>query len=506
MKICLIKIPTFDAPKSLSYFGSVPNLGLAYVAGAIRSAGHQLQVIDAPGEAINQYKIYGSSVGDLRTHGLTKHEIVERIDPDTDVVGLNNMFLHESEFVSDLLTDVKSRLPHATTVIGGEVATSWWNQMLNRCSGLDICAMGEGEEVIKNLLNTIESGHSLRNARSIAFRENNSPIIMPRLGRIKTVDGISWPAWDLFPLNTYLDHEFGSGVNRGRSIPMLTSRGCPFLCTFCSSPEMWTTDYVAREPGKVADEISNYIKLYGVTNINFNDLTSVLTKSWIVDFVREIKSRNLKFSWQLPSGTRSEAIDQEAAELLYESGCRNFCYAPESGSPRILKSIKKKVKIPSLIKSLKGSLNAGLTTHASIIVGYPQEKLKDLWLTYLLLIRFAWHGLHGVSVLMFAPYPGSELYKNLHSNEKITFNSNYIYSTLLRSGASSQSYHPKYPTSFLFSIQWFFLLTFFSLQYMFRPMRIVRIIKNFVQRRQETVMDQFLFAKIKQLRWFARTK
>jgi len=504
MKVCLIKVPTFHAPKSLSYFSAVPNLGLAYVAGAIRSAGHHLQIIDAPGEAIDQYETYTTSVGNLQIHGLTKSQIVDRIDPDTDVVGLNNMFLHECEFISEMLNEVKARLPHVTTVIGGEIATSWWAQMLDRCSGLDICALGEGEEVITQLLNTVESGR-LKEARSIAFREDNLPIITPRLERIKAVDEIAWPAWDCFPLNSYLDHEFGSGVNRGRSIPMLTSRGCPFLCTFCSSPEMWTTDYVAREPKKVADEISHYIQHYAVTNINFNDLTSVLTKDWIVDFVREIQSRNLKFSWQLPSGTRSEAIDQEAAELLYESGCRNFCYAPESGSPRILKAIKKKVKIPNLIISLKGALNAGLTTHASFIIGFPEEQLKDIWLTYLLLLRMAWHGLHGVSVLMFSPYPGSELYKKLYSDRKIIFDGYYVYSTLLRAGASTQSYHPKYRTPFLLLLQWFFLLTFYGLQYLFRPIRLARTLHNFIKRQQETVIDQFLVAKVKQLRWFFRT-
>ena len=106
-----------------------------------------------------------------------------------------------------------------------------------------------------------------------------------------------------------------------------------------------------------------------------------------------ILDRKIDFSWQLPSGTRSEAVDFEAAKLLYKSGCRNFGYAPESGSPEILTTIKKKVKINSIIESLKSSLKANLKTHATIIIGFPEEKFTDLVQTYKLIIKIAIAGL-----------------------------------------------------------------------------------------------------------------
>ena len=163
--------------------------------------------------------------------------------------------------------------------------------------------------------------------------------------RIKDINNIPLPAWDLFPIDNYLKYEFGSGVNRGRSIPMLSSRGCPFQCTFCSSPEMWTTRYYARDPQLVADEIEYYQKRYDITNVNFNDLTAVLTKKWIIEFCNVILDRKIDFSWQLPSGTRSEAVDFEAAKLLINQAVEIFGYAPESGSPEILTTIKKKLRL-----------------------------------------------------------------------------------------------------------------------------------------------------------------
>jgi len=500
LNVCLIKIPTFEAPQSFSYFNSVPSLGLAYIAGSIREAGHNLQIVDAPGEAISQYKYFNTEHCKLWSHGLTKEEIVERINPDTDVIGLTNMFLHEWEFIRNLLKLLKHKHPNMTVVMGGETATAWWDYMFKNCPELDICVLGEGEDAMVGLLETLANGESLDSASSIAYRDRGKILTTERMQRIKNINDIALPAWDLFPIKDYLDHEYGSGVNRGRSLPMLSSRGCPFQCTFCSSPDMWTTRYFARDPSKVADEIEAYQKKYDVNNINFNDLTAVLTKKWIVEFCSVVLDRKLNFSWQLPSGTRSEAVDFEAAELLYKSGCRNFGYAPESGSPRMLNKIKKKVKIDSLITSLKSALKANLKTHANIIIGFPEEKIKDLFLTYKLVLKMAIAGLHGVSVMMFSPYPGSSYYKELKSRNKVTVDSTYIYSSLDRSGVSARSYSNHFNTRFITILQWIFLLSFFSLMYLVRPHRIFKHFKNFLKKNQETIMDQFLAEKFKQMK------
>src|SRR6476620_3967712 len=124
-------------------------------------------------------------------------------------------------------------------------------------------------------------------------------------------------------------------------MPMIATRGCPYQCTFCSNPEMWTTRWYAREPGKVLDEIQLYMDKYAATNFDFYDLTAIVKRSWIIQFTNEILTRKMKFTWQLPSGTRSEAIDDEVSRLLYASVCWNMSSAPESGSPEVLKRIKK---------------------------------------------------------------------------------------------------------------------------------------------------------------------
>ena len=100
------------------------------------------------------------------------------------------------------------------------------------------------------------------------------------------------PAWDLFPLENYLSNSLGYGVNPGRTMPMLISRGCPYQCTFCSSPQMWTTRWQARNANEVIEEMQFYIDKYKVQNFDFYDLTTIVKKNWIVDFCQRVIKKN----------------------------------------------------------------------------------------------------------------------------------------------------------------------------------------------------------------------
>ena len=117
-------------------------------------------------------------------------------------------------------------------------------------------------------LKTIEQKKSLSKVNGIVYRSDEEIIINPKRSRISQLDDIPLPAWDLFPLENYLSNNLGYGVNPGRTMPMLMSRGCPFQCTFCSSADMWTTRYFARDSNRVADEIEFYQKRYDVNNIH----------------------------------------------------------------------------------------------------------------------------------------------------------------------------------------------------------------------------------------------
>lgn len=497
--MALINPPTITARFSLSYYGAVPPLGLAYIAAAARARGHRIQVIDATGEALDSTLVRHTGVGELAVQGLTIPQIIGRLDPDTEVVGIAHMFLHQWPLLRELCRAIRARLPNAWIVLGGENATAFTDEILTSEASIDVCVIGEGEDSFVELLATPDRARLIE-VPGLALRVDGEVVRTPTRARIRDIDTIAPPAWDLFPVDAYLDAGHSGGVDRGRSMPLLTSRGCPYRCSFCSSPTMWTTRYVRRTPALIVDEIAGYVERYRITNVDINDLTAMLTKDWIVEFCRELADRKLGVSLQFPSGTRSEAVDDEAAAAMYEAGVRNFCYAPESGAATTLERIHKKVKLDRLSESLRAAVDAGLTTHASIIIGFPHESLAEIWVTYRFVLELAHLGLDTVAVMTFAPYPGSEEYDRLRAAGKIHLDDRFYYSALLRSAGSKQSVHPQLSGSTLGVIQLGFLLSFFTVSYAHHPAKIPALIRRLVHGRQESVMDQFLQTKLRQFR------
>ena len=144
-----------------------------------------------------------------------------------------------------------------------------------------------------------------------------------------------------------------------------------------------------------------------------------MKKSWIVEFTKELIKENIQINWSLPSGTRSEALDQEVLYLLKETGCKKLTYAPESGSAKTLKRIKKVVKIPRMLKSIRFCVKAGISVKSNIIFGFPGQTLIEVLETYVFMMKAAFVGMNDVSVFSFVPYPGSQLFFELVDSGKI---------------------------------------------------------------------------------------
>lgn len=499
-RVTLIHPPTITAPRSFSYYGAVPPLGVAYLAAVLREAGHTVQVVDATGEGLDTTLTRHTAAGPLDVTGLTIPQIVGAVDPEAEVIGVTHMFLHQWPLLKDLAIALKARYPKAKIVLGGENASSFWAHILADCEAIDACVIGEGERTLLELVEAWTGDRPLAEVPGIAHRPDpkGPPERTGPGARIEDLDALPLPAWDLIPVEAYLERRRSGGVDRGRSMPLLTSRGCPYRCSFCSSPQMWTTRYLRRDPAKVVDEIAAYVERYAITNIDLNDLTAMLTKDWMIEFAKAMIDRGLEVSIQLPSGTRSEAVDAETARWLYRAGVRNFCYAPESGSAATLERIHKKVKLPRLRASLQAAIEAGLTTHASIIIGFPHETPAELLETYRFVLQLALDGLDTAAVMVFAPYPGSEEYDRLREQGKIVHDELYFYSSLLRSAGAKRSIHPRWSSRELAALQLGFLLSFYGLAYARRPQRFVQVARRVLAGQQESVMDQFLSTKLGQ--------
>jgi radical SAM superfamily enzyme YgiQ (UPF0313 family) len=409
MNICLIRPQEAIALNSASANKPILPLGLAYLASSLLKNDFEVQVIDAVGSAPDKYELFFNDK--VRLLGLSQTEIIEKIEDKPLFIGVSIMFSHNWLHVRELLKKIKQRFPDTPLILGGEFATALPDICMSE-TPVDILATGEGEETVVEIARALSSETpSLENIAGIRFRKGSEIIINPKRNRILDVDDIPMPAWHLFNINEYKKHQFESGfrIEDAQAImPMLATRGCPYQCTFCTSPNMWTTRYVTRTPSLVVDELEYNIKTYGVTNFPFQDLTAIIQKKWIVEFCNEIIKRNLNISWQLPSGTRSEVIDDEVADLLYRSGMKEMGYAPESGSDAIRKHIKKKVKADHLYNSVRSAIKHDLKVQVFFIVGFPNETRKDIWKTFKMLAKMAWMGVQDVGMNHYMPLPGTE--------------------------------------------------------------------------------------------------
>ena len=257
---------------------------------------------------------------------------------------------------------------------------------------------------------------------------------------------------------------------------------------------MWTTRWYARKPDEVLDEIQAYQEKYGATNFDFYDLTAIVKRTWIIEFTDRIRERNMKFTWQLPSGTRSEAIDAEVCRRLYESGCRNMSYAPESGSPEVLKRIKKEVKLDRLEASVMSAVKNSLNVKLNIIMGFPGESTGELGQTVRFLARMGRAGVHDMSISLFSPYPGSQLYHELRKSGRIPELSDEYFLSLCayKDFAQSTSYTEGVQPSTLNRYRILGFVTFYGIQYAVRPWRMIRLLSNLVQHKQESRLDKSL--------------
>ena len=476
MSLITIIRPPIVVPKWAHTTIVCPPVGMAYLASSLRAAKHPVKLIDSVGEAV-------FSVREVDTHrslmatGLTPEQVLDRIDPKTTLFGFSCMFSNEWPIAYHLIEEVRRAFPGRPIVVGGEHINSVPEFTLAHYPAVDICALGEGEETIVEIMNRHSRGESLQGIPGIAFRENGLYKENPGRARINSVDDIPLPAWDLIPMHNYLDNSLGYGVNRGRSMPLMATRGCPYQCTFCSSPTMWTTKWIARDVDKVLNEIQGYIDGYRATNIDFYDLTAVIKKDWIVKFCQTIVERKMNFTWQLPSGTRSEAIDGEVTHWMSRSGCKNITYAPESGSPAVLKRIKKKVLIPRMKESMRNALKNGMVIKTNIIMGFPDETHFEIWQTILFMAHLAIMGVEDAVPANFSPYPGSELFESLRAEGKIPqLDDEYFWNLSVQTSFFRAVSVSKYVSSRALSFYLVFSLAlFYALSFLFHPWRFFKM-------------------------------
>lgn len=478
-----------------SHEGGVPPLGMAYLAGSLRAIGHDVTIIDSSGEDLMSYtRILGTN---LLAQGLSIPDIVSRIPKGTQVIGISCMFANDWIYTKILIKALKKRFPQVPLVAGGEYITADYKYILTHYHEINVCAIGEGEKSLLEIVDAYETGQPLNHVLGIAYLEDSKIVTTPRRPRIRKVDDIPWPSWDGIPLEEYFYRGLGNHVKGKRAIPMLASRGCPYRCTFCSSPEMWTTRWIPRNPDDIIREIKSYIDRYKIDHVQFYDLTAVINQSWIYHFCRKLNQENLGITWSLPNGTRTEVLTADVLRLLKQSGCEVMGLSPESGSEATLKRIKKRMNIENMLQVVRNCHKLGIVTKVNIIYGLPGQTLKECLQNMKLIARIAFAGADDVACLAFVPYPGSELFYNLKSQNKLPdrnceeyelWLANNIFNDIAGFRSWSDHLSDKQLAAFVFGSMAFF----YSISFLIRPYRLLFLTYRVYKQSPVTMLEMIL--------------
>lgn len=417
MKITLVKPPAVHYKKMFTAGQLIPPIGLAYLASHLKKHHFNVAIVDGVGLGIKN--IFTIENGDYIVQGLTDDQIAEEIPSDTDIIGISCMFSSEWHYYKKVIQKIKKRFPGTLIIVGGEHATAEWKYILEIAPEVDFCVLGEGEETLVELLNSIKNGSSLSDVQGIAFRNKDQIIQTARRGRISELDQLVNPDWSLIPVDAYLEAGNSmAGLNK-RALPILASRGCPYKCTFCTSPQMWGTKMYYRSPHLVVQEIKDLYQKYNVNHIDMIDIVGMFNLQWTREFLTELIDAQLPISWLHAAGTRSEIMNEEILSLLVKSKAVRIHFSPESGSEATLNRVGKRINLDKFLSTVKLACEKGLSVRSALIIGFPKQTKYEMFESLIFGFKLIWYGVDDVVIHSYSALPGSELYIDLQRSGTI---------------------------------------------------------------------------------------
>jgi len=390
MRICLISPPYKSVVKSVVGVSSPP-LGLAYLASVLRKD--------------NEVRIIDSDILDYGMEDVRRE--LKRFNP--DIVGITSVTpsIPQAYEVAKIAKEVRE---NSIVVMGGPHVTFLPEQTLKECKDVDIIVKGEGEKITKELADAIENKEPLENVRGITFRKEDKIVNNKPMPFIRNIDAIPFPSRDLLPVDKYQ-------VNGTRYTTMITSRGCPFGCSFCSSSRLFGGYWRGRSPENVLDEMRIIYEDYETKNIEFMDDTFTLDQKR----VEQICDGIIKEGWDITWGasSRVDTITKKLVEKMKKAGCWVLFLGIESGCQRILDAIGKRITIHQVMKAVKIVKDAGIRVLGSFILGFPGDNFKTIKQT----INFAKSlNLDWAEFSILTPYPGSPVFNFAVKNNLLLTN------------------------------------------------------------------------------------
>lgn len=402
MKVLLINPPL----TLLSYEirSVVPPLGLAYIGAVLEKKGHKVEILDTVAlNWRNPTRVRGMVHFGQQWKDISKS--IEKSKP--DVVGLSFLFSSQSHNAHKVAELVKTYDRDVPVVMGGAHPSALPKQVLED-QNVDYVIIGEGEIAMSEFLDKWSREAPLNDIDGFAYRAGKKIKVKPKMFFIENLDSLPFPARHLLPMEEYFNAmtSHASALMRRRYTSMITSRGCPFNCVFCSIHTIWGHRWRARGPENVLLEIEHLVNTFRIREVHFEDDNLTLDGKRIEKICDLMMESNLDIKWATPNGVAIWTLNKNLLKKMKKSGCYKLCFGIESGDANTLKFIGKPVSLTHARKVIQWANEAGIWTHGFFVIGFPNESYKSIYKT----LKFAVKSdLDFASFFIATPYPGTTL-------------------------------------------------------------------------------------------------
>ena len=357
---------------------------LAYLVAIVRESGYEVGFLDAILEEL--------SIEDFA-------ERVKEIGPDIVVLECSTPSIN---FDLQSAAAVKKVSPSTQTVLIGSHPTVYHKEIMAENPSVDGICRGEFDYTVRDLVRARAEGRDWSDVLGLTWRRDGEVKVNPARPVIENLDEIPFPARDLVDSPNYRQ-----GTFRGKHpTTVITSRGCPFHCIYCLWPNtLYGHNFRSRTAKNVVDELEECVNKYGIDEVYFDDDSMALDKERMLEICRLIVDRGIKFEWI--SQCRVDSMDEEVLRAMKKAGCRYIRFGVESGSPRMLKLMKKGITTEKAMEAFRLARKVGIRTQAFFLFGLPGETEETVRET----IEFAKKIKPGSAQFAVAiPHPGTELF------------------------------------------------------------------------------------------------
>lgn len=381
MKIALVR-PNYESHII------TPPLGLGYLSSYLKNSGVETVMIDGLKERLDLPRL------------------IQRIlDVNPDAVGITCLTAFYKEVVTLSRELRKNKI---RTIIGGPHPTFLPYRTLLE-SQADYVVCGEGEIPLLDLARNHFRSNNIRGVYSLEnLKDERQEIIKARI--VENLDALPFPDWEQMNPGDYPRAPHGAVVRGFPVGVMVTSRGCPYECTFCAAPEFSGRKIRFRTPENVLEEVAYLIKYFQIREIHFEDDNFTLDADRVKKLCRLLMEKKIKINWACPNGIRADNISSELVVSMKQSGCYSFAYGIESANPLILENIRKRESITTMARAVDLAEKAGISTQGFFIFGLPGETPASIEESIDFALR---SGLSRAQFIILDVLPGSELWDTL---------------------------------------------------------------------------------------------